>query len=86
MDKWFVYILRSLKDNRYYIGSTSDIEKRINCHNRGGNISTKNRRPLVLIYFEIYNTKREAFRREKIIKSYKCGEAFERLIRKDPIL
>ncbi|MEI6479299.1 MAG: GIY-YIG nuclease family protein [bacterium] len=33
---WFVYILKSLKDGRYYIGSTSDIEKRVERHNHGG--------------------------------------------------
>ena len=80
MNNWFVYILRSLKDGRYYIGSASDLEKRIERHNRGGNISTKNRRPLELVYFEIYNTRVEALCREKTIKSYKGGEAFKKLI------
>ncbi len=77
---WFVYILRSLKDGRYYIGSTSNLEKRVERHNQGGNISTKNRRPLELVYFETYNTRVGALRRERVIKSYKGGEAFDKLV------
>ena len=77
---WFVYILRSLKDGRYYIGSTSNLEKRVERHNQGGNISTKNRRPLELVYFETYNTRVDALRRERVVKSYKGGEAFEKLV------
>ena len=77
---WHVYILKSLKDGRFYIGSTSNLEARINRHNAGGNISTKNRRPLKLIYSEIYQSKHEALRREKQIKSYKGGEGFKKII------
>lgn len=77
---WYSYILRSLKDKRYYIGSTSDLEKRILKHNSGGNTSTKNRRPLELVYFESFTTKIEAQAREKQIKSYKGGLAFKKLL------
>ena len=78
---WFVYVLKSLKDGRYYIGSTSNLEKRVERHNHGGNISTKNRRPLELVYFETYNTRVDAIHREAVIKSYKGGEAFEKLVK-----
>ncbi len=64
-----VYILKSKKDGRYYYGSTSDLDKRIKEHNAGKVRSTKNRRPLILHYSEIYETKTEAIRRERFFKS-----------------
>lgn len=45
----YIYILKSKKDNNYYIGSTIDLQKRISEHSRGLVRSTKHRRPLVLI-------------------------------------
>jgi putative endonuclease len=77
---WYTYILQSKKDGKYYIGSTGDLERRIKRHNSGGNISTKNRRPLEIIYYEIYNTNSEALSREKEIKSWKGGIKFKKLI------
>lgn len=76
---YYVYILRSLKDYRYYIGSTKDIKKRIEEHNSGKTISLRNRIPLKLVYSEEFTSRTEAFRREKKIKSYKGGEAFKKL-------
>ena len=78
---YYVYILRSLKDGRYYIGFTSDVESRLAYHNAGKQRSTKNRIPFVLVYTENYSPKDEALNREKQIKSYKGGEAFKKLIR-----
>jgi putative endonuclease len=78
---WYVYILQSLKDAKYYIGSTGNLEQRIIQHNMGATVSTKNRRPFILVYFERYQTKAEALRREKQIKSYKGGNAFKKLFR-----
>ncbi len=75
-----VYILRSLKSERYYVGSTSDMEKRLIEHNRGKNISTRGRGPFVVVYTEEYHTKAEAIRRELEIKSYKGGNGFKNLL------
>lgn len=50
MNKPCVYVLLSLKDNKRYIGSTIDIERRLQEHNGGGVASTRNRRPLILKY------------------------------------
>ena len=63
------YILKSLKDNRYYYGHTENIEKRLNEHNRGKVKSTKSRRPFVLHYFESFGSKSEAAKRELFFKS-----------------
>lgn len=67
--KGTVYILLSLKDRRTYIGSTADLKRRINEHNLGNNISTKNRRPFTLVYSENYDNLMRARQREKYLKS-----------------
>ena len=66
---FIVYILESLKDQGWYIGFTTDLKKRLDYHNTGKNTSTKNRRPLKIIYAEVYLDKRDALGREKFLKS-----------------
>ena len=78
---YFVYIIHSQKKDRYYIGVTADIKKRLASHNSGANHSTRAYIPWVVIYQEEYIDKRSAWLREKQIKSYKGGEAFKKLIR-----
>ena len=58
--KYFVYLLKSLKDKKYYIGQTNDIKNRLEQHNDGKVISTKSRRPLVLIGYEEHKNQNEA--------------------------
>jgi putative endonuclease len=77
---YFVYIIKSLKDQKYYIGSTSDVEARLAYHNSGRQRSTRNRIPFILIYSEQFVSRSEAEVREKQIKSFKGGMAFKRLI------
>jgi putative endonuclease len=77
---YFVYILQSLRDQHYYIGSTSNLEQRLAYHNSGRQRSTKRRIPFALIHHEIFETKHRALEREKQIKSYKGGEAFKKII------
>lgn len=64
----YTYVLKSQKDKKLYIGSTVDLMKRIKQHNRGYVKSTKNRRPLILIYKESFNNIRQARCREKLFK------------------
>ncbi|MBA2331029.1 MAG: GIY-YIG nuclease family protein [Flavisolibacter sp.] len=78
---YYVYILQSKKDNKYYIGSTSDVAARLVYHNAGLQRSTKNRIPFVLILMEKHPDKQSAIMREKQIKSFKGGEAFKKLLR-----
>tara|TARA_Y100000310_G_C20585726_1_gene765299 strand:+ start:325 stop:573 length:249 start_codon:yes stop_codon:yes gene_type:complete len=66
----FVYILRSLKDNGYYVGMSADLNKHLEYHNKGRVNSTRNRKPFVTIYREKYTTRKEAREREKYLKSY----------------
>ena len=77
---YYVYVIQSLKDNRYYIGSSSDVEKRLEYHNSGRQRSTRHRTPFRLVYHEAFESKHDALLRENYIKSLKGGEAFKRLI------
>ena len=85
---FFVYILQSQKDQKYYIGHTNDIGRRLIDHNRGKSKSVRNRGPFQLVYKEPFATRIAAIEREKQIKRYKGGEAFKRLIpnTSDPIV
>jgi len=77
-----VYILYSKLLDKYYIGHTSDLIKRLYKHNRGLVKSTKNGCPWQTVYIEDFGNKKEAYRRELQIKSYKKGEAFKKLFNK----
>ncbi len=66
---FFAYILKSQYDNRFYYGSTNNLEKRLAIHNKGDVRATKGRRPLILHYYETFETRSEAFRREHFFKS-----------------
>ncbi len=78
---YFLYILVSLKKNSYYVGSCSDIEKRLTRHNNGYVKSTKNFVPWKLVYKENYDILSFARKRESQIKSWKSRIAIERLIK-----
>ena len=65
---FYVYILISEKDGRLYVGYTNDLRKRFKKHNRGFVKATKNRRPLELIYYEAYQERGDAKRRELYLK------------------
>ena len=77
---YYVYILQSTTTHKFYIGSTSNISKRLSQHNKGKNRSTKNRGPFVIVYQESYQTRSQAFIRELQIKSYKGGYNFHKLL------
>lgn len=66
---FFAYILKSLKDGRYYYGSCVDLNQRLEEHNSGKTKSLRGRLPLVLHYSEEFKTRSEAFKREKYFKS-----------------
>ncbi len=66
---YYTYILKSQKDFGYYYGHCSVLEERLLRHNKGRVRSTKSRLPFVLHYFEVYETKSEAYRRELFFKS-----------------
>ena len=66
---YYVYVLKSEKDDNHYVGYTHDLKKRLAIHNKGKIQSTKNRLPLKLIYFEGCINQQDATKREKYLKS-----------------
>ena len=68
---YFVYVLKSKKDDRLYTGITNDLKCRLAEHNRGKSStpSTKNRGPFIVIYSEKVENRKLAREREKYLKS-----------------
>lgn len=66
---YFTYVLRSEKDDKLYIGHTNNLKRRFIEHNNGYVESTKNRRPLILIYYEACIKEQKAIEREQYFKT-----------------
>lgn len=66
----FVYVLKSDVDKKFYTGYTKNLKLRLEKHNKGLVESTKNRKPLKLIYFEACLSQKDATHREKYLKTY----------------
>ncbi|OGP86053.1 MAG: hypothetical protein A2Z08_07145 [Deltaproteobacteria bacterium RBG_16_54_11] len=77
----FVYILRSLKDGSYYVGSTQDLEPRLKHHNEVGTQYTKQKRPWELVYTEEHPDRSSAMKREYVIKRRGGRRFIESLIK-----
>ena len=77
----FVYILESLKNGTYYIGSTQDIEERLKRHNQGRSKYTKTGMPWKLVYTEKFPDRSSALKRENLIKRRKKRDYIEKLVR-----
>ncbi len=71
-EHWF-YVLYSLKDHKLYKGTCSDVGARFSKHCMGGTISTKHRRPLVLIYLKKFESKSNALEFERFVKTIEGG-------------
>lgn len=76
----FVYILRSEPTGRYYVGSTNDLGRRLEEHERGHSLATRGRDPGKLVYQESLPTVLDARRRENEIKGWKSSKLITRLI------
>lgn len=80
----YTYILKC-KDDSLYTGWTNDLKKRITSHNAGkGAKYTKARRPVELVYYEVFQTREEAMKREYAIKQLSRKEK-EALIKTRPL-
>jgi len=75
-----VYFLQSLKNQRYYIGSTINLEKRFDEHNKGLVKAIKYLRPLRIVFFQKYLFIRDARRIEYRLKKLKNRNIIERII------
>ena len=76
-----VYVLFSLKDEKLYIGYSTNLPNRLQDYNKGSVLSTKGRRPLELIYSEFHSNKYDALRREKYFKTTSGKKGLKLMLR-----
>ncbi|PIT93630.1 excinuclease ABC subunit C [Candidatus Falkowbacteria bacterium CG10_big_fil_rev_8_21_14_0_10_43_11] len=78
---YYVYLLQSEKNRSTYIGYTSDLKKRFAEHNQGKTKSIKHSLPYRLTYYEAYQNKTDARKREIELKenSYQKEQLFKRI-------
>ena len=67
---FYTYVLRSTKDGKFYTGFTKDLKIRFEQHCKGQVPSTKERRPLELVYYEACCGQADALKREKYLKTF----------------
>ncbi|MGB5155898.1 GIY-YIG nuclease family protein [Desulfobacterium sp. N47] len=72
---YYTYVLYSKKDGNFYTGFTQDLKLRFEQHTKGQVESTKDRRPLELVYYEACLNRSDATHREKYLKTYH-GKAY----------
>ena len=75
-----VYIIHSHPLDRYYVGQTNNIIKRLERHNLGYVKSTKSYIPWTLVYSEHYNSRSQAMKRESVIKAWKSKNKIRELV------
>ena len=66
---WYIYVLKSKKDDNWYTGYTNDLKKRFEMHNKGLVFASRKRRPFELIYYEASLHEDDAKARELYLKS-----------------
>ncbi|MBI3384875.1 GIY-YIG nuclease family protein [Candidatus Gottesmanbacteria bacterium] len=66
---YYFYVLRSLKNNKLYLGFTSNLRKRFNSHNNGENNATKPYAPYELIFYSGFKNQKDALNCEKYFKT-----------------
>ena len=81
IEHFYVYVLLSHKDHKFYVGFTEDLKRRMEEHTLGKVISTKNRRPLQLFHYEMYINKADALNREVFLKSGSGREQLRLLLK-----
>lgn len=81
----YVYILRSLKTGRYYIGSTVDVQRRFNEHQSGKVSSTRNFLPFEMVFKQSFQSVILARKIEKKLKSFKRRDFIDRIVQEGKI-
>jgi putative endonuclease len=77
---FYVYVLRSVKSQRFYTGHTDDVDDRLVRHNQDRVPSTRKRGPWVLLFTREFETRAEAVQFERYLKSLKGNKTFRRII------
>ena len=78
---YYIYILISKKDGKFYVGFTENLKNRFTQHQNGECESTAPRRPFELIFYEAYRNKYDALRREKYFKTSKGKTALKTMLK-----
>ncbi len=78
---YYVYVLKSKKNNDLYIGSCGDLQIRFKQHNNGEVQSTKGYRPWELTYYEAYKSKKDSGIREKRLKMHAAKDELKERLR-----
>lgn len=81
ISRYYVYVLLSKKDHKFYIGYTNNIGKRLREHENGEVASTKWRLPVILIYYEMHLNQKDALRREDYFKTSAGKRALKIMLR-----
>lgn len=76
-----LYILQSENNGRYYVGSTSDLARRLDEHRRGHTYTTRRLRPFNIVFSQEFATLKEARTAERKIKSWKRRDFIETIVR-----
>ena len=82
---FYLYILKNEQTGRFYIGSTSDLDRRLKQHLSGRTRTTRVLKTFKLVYKEKYSTLLEARNRERKLKSYKSSKYLNWLINNGPV-
>ena len=78
---WYVYVLRSLKNGRHYVGMSQDVSRRLKEHNDGRTRSTKSRKPFEIVYTEECENREAARKRERYFKSGAGRRYLDKILR-----
>lgn len=79
---YYVYVLRSTKDGKWYIGMTDNLRKRFREHTTGKSTYTKGRGPFEIIHYEAYRNREDAASRERQLKSGQGRAYFKQRIKR----
>ncbi|WP_052670737.1 GIY-YIG nuclease family protein [Draconibacterium sediminis] len=77
---YYCYIIYSQKLDKFYIGSTADLEGRLQRHNTSNTGFTSTGKPWELKYYETFDEKSDAMKREMQLKKWKSRNAILKLI------
>jgi len=82
---YFLYILKSLANDRYYVGSTNNLERRLKEHNTGKSKYTKLTKPFILVFSKKYKTLKKAQHIERKLKRFKSRTVLDKIVSEQTI-
>ncbi|MBI2482072.1 MAG: GIY-YIG nuclease family protein [Candidatus Vogelbacteria bacterium] len=77
---YYVYVLRSLRNNKLYKGFTADLKRRVKEHSLGNSKFTSNNGPWKLVYYQAFVSEKDARREELFLKTGKGKERLKFLL------